>query len=827
ISGLPDTPPLYEIHVNSPRMEGCHLRAGTIARGGIRFSDRPDDYRTEILDLMKTQTVKNAIIVPTGAKGGFIVKSRRGASADANEGVTAYRTLINAMLDLTDNLTPSGITHPPLVKVMDTDGPYLVVAADKGTATFSDLANKIAIEREFWLGDAFASGGEHGYDHKRLGITARGAWESARRHLREMERDPDRGAPVTMVGIGDMSGDVFGNGLLQSRNLKLIAAFDHRNIFIDPDPDLATSFAERKRLFEMPRSSWADYDRKILSAGGGVFRRGQKRIELSKQARTALGIDADAMDGESLIAAILRAPVDLLYNGGIGTYVRASKESDAEVGDHANDACRITANELRAKVVVEGGNLGLTQNARIEYALAGGRINTDAIDNSAGVDMSDHEVNLKILLEPALTRNAMSIDERNAILAACGDEIAAQVIADNHDQALSLSLEQIRSRSRLSIFRDHAQAIEARGLTHQGEALLPSREALHERHARYPGLTRPELAIVTAYTKIDLAKRLANSPLAGDPYLAARFLKPYFPSDLSKRFSSDVEQHRLRRELIATGAVNELVDLAGSTFIERLVRDHGADGDSALRAWIVGSGVLAANDCAQELKSATRGVSANAEFGSFLALERACRGAASWALARIDQIAPITTIVAQYRLGLEKLYSEFEPMLAADERDRFERIYRDLRRDIGDGELAHRLARITFAEHLLEVLNVSFANQIEPKRVAEIYFRLSDAIGFAWLQDALEAADSDDRWERRATVEMGAELRAVRIRLCRTTLEIGLPSTAEAIEQLKSRHEREFAEINRLFSDLKTLSAPNLPALQVAIRAVSKLAGTG
>ena len=424
ISGLPDTAPLYEIHVNSPRMEGCHLRAGKIARGGIRFSDRPDDYRSEILDLMKTQTVKNAIIVPTGSKGGFIVKPRAGHPAAPNDGVEAYKTLINAMLDLTDNLTEAGVVHPEKVKVLDTDGPYLVVAADKGTASFSDIANGIALERGFWLGDAFASGGEHGYDHKKMGITARGAWESARRHLREMGRDIDRGVPITIAGIGDMSGDVFGNGMLRSRNIKLIAAFDHRHIFIDPDPNPETSFDERKRLYDLPGSQWSDYNPALISAGGGVFRRGQKRIELSPQARAALGCDFEALDGESLVQAILRAPVDLLYNGGIGTYVRATTENDAEVGDHANDACRIAATELRAKVVVEGGNLGFTQKARIEYALAGGRINTDAIDNSAGVDMSDHEVNLKILLEPAVARGALTFDARNQALAQCANEVA-------------------------------------------------------------------------------------------------------------------------------------------------------------------------------------------------------------------------------------------------------------------------------------------------------------------------------------------------------------------------------------------------------------------
>ncbi|MGH7879521.1 MAG: NAD-glutamate dehydrogenase domain-containing protein, partial [Candidatus Binataceae bacterium] len=446
LPGLPDSPPLYEIHVDSPTMAGCHRRGGRIARGGIRYSDRFDDYRTEILDLMKTQTVKNAIIVPTGAKGGFIVKTRPGRIPDRAAVVEAYSTLITAMLELTDNVVAGRTVHRPGVRVRDDDGAYLVVAADKGTAAFSDIANRLAESRGFWLGDAFASGGEHGYDHKRIGITARGAWESAKRHLRELGRDLARGAPVTVVGIGDMSGDVFGNGLLQSDNLKLIAAFDHRHIFVDPTPDPLRSYAERKRLYELPNSQWSDYDPALISEGGGVFRRGQKRIQLSAAAQAALGCASAEFDAERLVQAILRADVDLLYNGGIGAYVKAESESDAEVGDHANDACRVTARELRCKIAVEGGNLGFTQRARIEYAAAGGRINTDAIDNSAGVDMSDHEVNLKILLQPVVARGALSEGKRNRLLAAAAEEVAASVLRDNRDQALLLSLEQVRSR---------------------------------------------------------------------------------------------------------------------------------------------------------------------------------------------------------------------------------------------------------------------------------------------------------------------------------------------------------------------------------------------
>ncbi len=826
ISGLPDTAPLYEIHVTSPRMEGCHLRAGKIARGGIRFSDRPDDYRSEILDLMKTQTVKNAIIVPTGSKGGFIVQPRSGHTPAPNDGVEAYKTLINAMLDLTDNLTEAGVVHPEKVKVLDTDGPYLVVAADKGTASFSDIANGIALERGFWLGDAFASGGEHGYDHKKMGITARGAWESARRHLREMGRDIDRGQPITIAGIGDMSGDVFGNGMLRSRNVKLLAAFDHRHIFIDPDPNPGVSFDERKRLYDLLGSQWSDYNPALISAGGGVFRRGQKRIELSPQARAALGGDFEALDGESLVQTILRAPVDLLYNGGIGTYVRATTENDAEVGDHANDACRIAATELRAKVVVEGGNLGFTQKARIEYALAGGRINTDAIDNSSGVDMSDHEVNLKILLEPAVARDALTFDARNHALAQCANEVADRVIADNRDQVLSLSLEQVRSRTQLIAFRDHVQAIEDRGLVRHTEAILPTREALHERRSRYPGLTRPELALVTAYTKIDLAARIETSAFVDDPYLIDRFLKPYFPPSIADSFGAEVTHHRLRRELIATRAINQLVDLEGSTFVFSFVRDYGVSAEDAVRAWVIASDVLSIHQSAEELKRTPSITAIGDDLGAFLALERASRSATGWALTQAEPANSIGAVITHFKPAFDSLFEQFETMLVSAERDRFERTYRELRNVVADGELAHALARLAFADHILSVLSLSFARAIEIPVAAKAYFGLSAEIDFAMLEESLLSIGIEDRWERRAGQELGAELRAARIALCCAVLDAGGASVEEGIARLKATRANRFAEVARLFDELKTLPSPGLPAIHVLIRALSRLAAS-
>ncbi len=822
ILGLPDTAPMYEIHVNSPAMEGCHLRAGRVARGGIRYSDRPDDYRTEILSLMKTQTVKNAMIVPTGAKGGFVVKSATGRTATPNDGVEAYKTLINAMLEISDNLTDDGLVHPAEVKVLDDDGAYLVVAADKGTASFSDLANSLAIARGFWLGDAFASGGEHGYDHKQMGITARGAWESAKRHLREIGRDPMRGKPVTLIGVGDMSGDVFGNGLIYSNNLKLIAAFDHRHIFIDPDPDPAVSFDERKRLFQLPRSSWADCNPALISKGGGVFKRGLKRIELSPEIRMALGIDADALDSDSLIRAILRAPVEMFYNGGIGTYVRSSDETDADVGDHTNDSCRITAKELRVKIVVEGGNLGFTHRARIEYALAGGMINTDAIDNSAGVDTSDHEVNLKILLEPAVKRGALPFKERNEVLASCGEEVAERVLRDNRDQALSLSLEQRRSRTDAYVFCDLMQAIEERGLVRQGEESLPTREELSARRAQYPGLTRPELSVVTAFTKINLSRRLESAELVDDSYLVDRFLKPYFPPSIVERFSDEIAHHRLCRELVATRLVNELVDVMGATSIFTMVRDQGVQATEAIRAWIIAADIVDLHTRAENLRTHAYLMTAEAEVSAFLALAQATRSASEWALRHCKVDVAIGDAVEKFRPLFQNLSTEFETMLLATEGDRFERIYRDLRATVNEEQLAHGLARLAFADHLLSIIGLSLDHDGAIQKTAQAYFGLCEAIDFATLETALANVSSEDSWERRAARELAEELNSARIQLTQHLLEH--PGSETTIDHLRDARPREFGDATRLLAELKSVPIPSLAALHVVVRSISRLA---
>ncbi len=578
---MPDPRPLYEIFVHSRAMEGLHVRSGKVARGGIRWSSRLDDYRMEILGLMKAQRTKNAVIVPVGAKGGFILKQAP-AQPSAEEIRAAYEVLIRALLDLTDNIADGGVVHPEDVVVHDEDDPYLVVAADRGTATFSDTANAIAAERRFWLGDAFASGGSRGYDHKKEGITARGAWECVRRHFRELGIDPER-QTFTAAGIGDMSGDVFGNGMIYSANTRLLAAFNHVHIFLDPDPDPRQSFEERRRLFLLPRSAWTDYDPGKLSRGGAVYRRDAKSIRLSPEAKAMLDIDRETLNGNELVRAVLRMPVDLLFNGGIGTYVKAGSESHQDVGDPANEKVRVNGAELRARIVAEGGNLGVTQLGRIEYARAGGRINTDFIDNSAGVDLSDHEVNLKILLEGALRRGALSDEERDEVLRASTPDVCAQVLRDNSLQSRVLSLEERRGVLALDEHRFLIDELVDTGLLNREVEKIPDeREILRLREARL-GLTRPQLSVLLAYAKIDAYTRLLASPVVDDPELES-VLVDYFPPQIRARFGEDLRRHPLRREITATAADNASINAMGIAFFHSFARRTGASFATILKA---------------------------------------------------------------------------------------------------------------------------------------------------------------------------------------------------------------------------------------------------
>ncbi len=668
VDAMPLPRPLYEIFVYSPRVEAVHLRFGKVARGGIRWSDRPQDFRTEILGLVKAQNVKNAVIVPVGAKGGFVPKFfPAGGSRDAiqAEGVATYKMFISTLLDITDNIGTgtTGVIPPPDVVRHDGDDPYLVVAADKGTATFSDIANELAIARDFWLGDAFASGGSAGYDHKKMGITARGAWESVKRHFQEMDVDI-AAMPFTVVGVGDMSGDVFGNGLLREKTTKLLAAFDHRDIFIDPDPDPERSFAERRRLFDLPRSGWQDYDRTLISKGGGVYPRTAKEIRLSLEARKLFGV-GERVTPQELIRAVLNAPVDLLFFGGIGTYVRASDESDEAVGDRANDAVRIAGSDLRCKVIGEGANLGMTQRGRIEAAFHGVRLNTDAIDNSAGVNTSDMEVNIKIALSIPLRDGHLTMAARNTLLAEMTDDVAHLVLRNNYLQTLALSLAQRRGPEDFGFLQRLIQTLEARGLLDRAVEFLPDDMQLAERRRRSEPFTRPELSVLLAYAKLTLYEDLLESAVPDDPYLA-RELGRYFPKAIDARFPDALEHHRLRREIIATYLANSMINRGGPSLIVRIADQTGAAPASIASAFAAvrdSYGMTALNSAIDRLDNKIPG---KLQLDLYAAVQDLLLDRIVWFLRNVDLSQGLADLVAHYRDGIAAVSAALDGALSQD-----------------------------------------------------------------------------------------------------------------------------------------------------------------
>ncbi len=821
IAHLPRPQPLFEIYVHAPHVEGIHLRSARVARGGIRLSDRPDDFRTEILDLMRTQTVKNAVIVPAGAKGGFIVK-RRGAATPAAVVLTAYRTFINALLDVTDNVLQRRVVPPTGALAYDDPDPYLVVAADKGTATFSDVANEIAVQHQFWLGDAFASGGTHGYDHKKEGITARGAWECIRLHFREMGRDADQD-PITAIGIGDMSGDVFGNGMLLSRRVCLRAAFNHQHIFLDPDPDPARSFAERERLFTLPRSTWADYNAKLISSGGGVFARNAKTLALPAPARTMLGLHGEQASGEEVVRAVLTMEADLLWNGGIGTYVKASDESHAAVEDSANDSVRINATELRVKVVAEGGNLGLTQRARVEYALRGGRINTDAIDNSAGVDMSDHEVNLKIALASAVDSGQLALAERNRLLAELAPEVTRRVLAHNRRQACILSLDQQRSQTRLKDFRELMSQLETDGALDRHLEVLPDRDALRSRRGALLGLTRPELAVLLAHSKLTLQHRLLESALPEDPFFE-RYLRDYFPEVIEKRFAQGVRNHRLRREIIAVELANALTDTMGAAFIACVARDIGSEPALAAGAWAVAASVSGATDLWAELMSTPMPPPLAAR--CWFTIERAIEHAVKW----IMQTQPADTLASDLHDRLlapvQELLTLLPHVLPAAAQLKLASAIDALANDGAPRAMAERIVPLDRLAELCEIAHIAADQDITRTRAAEVYYRVGDTVDLDWVRHSLSELPTEDRWDRRALEGLREGLMYARRRLTHDVLATRPTGSVEqCLREYKEAHQPSLRKLQALIDDVKSGRRTTLAALLVVMRALGRLVG--
>jgi glutamate dehydrogenase len=735
IEALPLPRPLYEIFVYSPRVEGVHLRYGKVARGGLRWSDRPQDFRTEVLGLVKAQQVKNAVIVPVGAKGGFVPKQLPPASdrqAWLEEGTESYRVFIRTLLQLTDNIVDGETVAPADTVRHDGDDPYLVVAADKGTATFSDTANEISVQKGHWLDDAFASGGSNGYDHKKMGITARGAWEAVKRHFREIDIDIQND-PVTVAGVGDMSGDVFGNGMLLSRALKLVAAFDHRDIFIDPDPDPARSWEERKRLFEMQRSTWRDYDEKLISKGGGVFSRQAKSIKLTPEIQEMLGIEKVNATPQEVMRAILSMQVDLLWFGGIGTYIRAASETDDQVGDRANDPIRITGSQVRARVIGEGANLGATQLGRIEAAREGVRVNTDAIDNSAGVNTSDVEVNIKIALADAVRSGKLDEEARNKLLAEMTDEVGELVLRNNYLQSLSLSLSQIRGSREIGFQRRLMQMLEHEGRLDRAVENLPDEGELTERALRGEGLTRPELAVLLAYAKLSLYDRLLDSPVPDDPYLG-RELQRYFPKVMQDRYGEEIENHRLRREIIATQLSNAIVNRGGPTVIARLVDETGADGATIAAAYAAVRESYDVGALNRAIDACDNKIPGELQLRLYGQVQDLTLNRIAWFIRHVDfGTEPLETIVTRFRDGIVTLRDSLEETLPAASLKTWRDDVPGLVNQGVDADLATKLTALPILFAGPDIVQISEETGRPIAEIASIYFAVDDTFKLSAL----------------------------------------------------------------------------------------------
>jgi glutamate dehydrogenase len=832
-SGVPDLPrprPAAEIFVYSPRVEGVHLRGGAVARGGLRWSDRREDFRTEVLGLAKAQTVKNAVIVPVGAKGGFVVKhppgAEHGRDALRDEVEACYRTFIRGLLDVTDNII-DGAVHPPEDVVrLDEDDPYLVVAADKGTATFSDTANAISQERGFWLGDAFASGGSAGYDHKAMGITARGAWESVKRHFRELGVDTQT-TPFTVVGIGDMSGDVFGNGMLLSPTIRLLGAFDHRHIFLDPDPDPETSFAERRRLFELPRSSWDSYDRDLISAGGGVWPRTAKSVPLSDEVRRALDVDAESLTPDEVVVAILRAPADLLFNGGVGTFVKASDETHADVGDKTSDRVRVDASTLRCKVVGEGGNLGLTQRARIEYARQGGRVNTDAIDNSAGVDCSDHEVNIKILLDERVRAEDLTRKQRDELLVEMTDEVAELVLDNNDAQNEAISNSIANAASMVEVHRRYLYRLEQDGQLDRELEFLPDDEELVERRNAGDGLVRPEFAVLLAYTKTLLSEELLASDVPDEPWFARELVR-YFPSALRAAHGERMDQHRLRREIVVTQVANALVNEAGTTFLFRLGEETGASTTDIVRAYAVAREVIGLRGLRADVRALDNVVPASVQTSMLLEVRRLVERATRWLLRNLPRPIDLAASVEAYGDGVAQVADLLHDGLrGADRRAADEAAAQLIGQDVPE-ELATRVALLPAWFAALDLVRVAkgYEDVEEPlEAVVQTYFGLAERLHLDWLRDRIEALPRETRWDTLARDALREDLFNQHGRLAAEVLRVTDSGRGpdERIEDWLRRNAAQVRRCEQLLAEIETTGTADLARLSVAVREIRNL----
>jgi glutamate dehydrogenase len=831
LPGLPKPTPWSEIWVYSPRMEGAHLRFGAVARGGLRWSDRPEDFRTEVLGLVKAQAVKNAVIVPVGAKGGFVAKHLPDPAVDAKgwsaEGITCYQTLIRGMLDLTDNIVKGRVEPPPNVVRHDGDDPYLVVAADKGTATFSDIANALAADYGYWLGDAFASGGSAGYDHKAMGITARGVWESVTRHFRELGLDTRRD-DFSVVGVGDMSGDVFGNGMLLSEHIRLVAAFDHRHVFLDPDPDPRASYDERRRLFDLPHSSWADYDSTKISAGGGVYPRSAKSIPLSPHVREILRLPAfeSVVTPARLMTAILTAPVDLFWNGGIGTYVKASWERHADVGDKANDAIRVDGADLRCRVIGEGGNLGLTQLGRIETARAGIHVNTDAIDNSAGVDCSDHEVNIKILLDGAVLDGDLTGEQRGALLADMTDEIARLVLKDNYDQNLVLGVAREQAHVTLNTQQRFIRDLEQRGGLDRSREFLPSDAEIERRRADGAGLTSPEYAVLLAYSKISLTRRLLDSGLPDSPWFG-HALRGYFPAELATRFEHRLDGHPLRREIVATSVANDLVNHAGTSCVFRAREETGASESQIVAAYTVAREVFGLDRYWRRICALDNVVPTNVQAQLWIMGRQLVDQGIRWLLQNRRLPIDVAAELESFGTDVERLVGLVPDLLHGAESQRLRARAKDLEQDGVPSDLALQAAGFLNSFSLLDVSETARRTGQSTHDVAQLHFSLSGLFDVDRMLGWIAALPTGDRWQSLARSALRFDLYAALAALTTDVLAT-TPSApvASRIGAWESANGESLARARGTFEEIVNGETFDLATLSVALRTLRTLIGT-
>ncbi len=824
---LPLPLPHAEIFVYSAVMEGIHLRGGRVARGGLRWSDRHEDFRTEVLGLMKAQMTKNAVIVPVGSKGGFVVKKpTANLSRDEilQEGISCYQTFLRGLLDITDNVIDGKIDHPQNCIMHDDSDPYLVVAADKGTATFSDIANGISAEYNFWLGDAFASGGSVGYDHKKMGITAKGAWISVKRHFAEMGIDTQT-QDFTCVGIGDLAGDVFGNGMLLSPHIKMVAAFNHMHIFFDPNPNPTESFAERVRMFNLPRSTWMDYNQSLISKGGGIFERAAKSIKISSEVKAVLAIEEDELEPNELIKAILQAPVDLLWNGGIGTYVKAADESHQDVGDRANDMLRINGSDLRCKVIGEGGNLGFTQKGRIEYALKGGRVNTDAMDNSAGVDCSDHEVNIKIALIQAMRSKKITLEERNKVLETMTDDVSNLVLADNRLQTQAISIASSQGVSNLGDQAQFLDRLEKTGLLNRKIEFLPSKKEIDKRQTDRVGMTRPELCVMLAYSKMDIYNALLTSDLIKDKYFESELLS-YFPKLLQKKFSDEIIGHQLRNEIIATQITNFVVNRAGITFVNQLCQDSGFAIGDVVKSFIIACDSFRLREIWEEIEKLDGKIAPHIQAQMFLSASKLLERSVLWLL-RNQAKGSISPIITRFRKIADELSSLLSEVLAQASRESFERKIERYCLNNVDRKLANKIASLDPLASVFDIAEISAASSFDLKVIAKIYFAVGTRFSLKWLRTKVASASHDNYWQKLSGKTILEDLYSYQMRIAKCVVDSScndknlceVDSLSSWITKASFLVER----FDNFIAELKTQPNPDMSVFVVALNRLKPL----